>query len=281
MDADVTYDAASVAAHDMPLQSVRMHITLQNGLLRIDPLSFVLPEGQIAGSLRIDARETPPQSELELRLDDLKLDQFKGSGSGPAPLAGTLRGRVQLRGTGSSIHKFASTADGSATFLVQDGQINRALAELTGINVAAGLGLLLSKQEQRVDVRCGVADFEAKSGVLGVQTLVIDTQDVLIKGSGAANLASEQLNFSIQGEPKKPRLIRLRSPVVLHGSLSKPSIGVSPEKVLAQAGAAAALGTLLTPPAAMLAFVDPGMAKNADCAALTSDESARVDRAWH
>jgi len=34
------------------------------------------------------------------------------------------------------------------------------------------------------------------------------------------------------------------------------------------AGGAIALGVLLTPVAAMLAFVDPGLAKDADCATL-------------
>ena len=34
------------------------------------------------------------------------------------------------------------------------------------------------------------------------------------------------------------------------------------------AGGALALGVLLTPVAAMLAFVDPGLAKDADCTAL-------------
>jgi uncharacterized protein involved in outer membrane biogenesis len=272
MDADVTYRADSVMASKLPMQAVRMHIRLQNGLLRIDPLAFVLPEGQITGSLRIDARDTPPQSALELRLDDLKLDQFKGSGNGPAPLEGTLLGRVQLQGAGSSIHKFASTADGTVTLVVQNGQISKTLAELAGIDVVKGLGLLLAQNTQHVDIRCGVADFEARSGVLGVETMVIDTPDVLLTGRGDANFANEKLNFSIQGQPKKPSLVRLRAPVTLKGSLAKPAVGVSTEKLLAQSGAAAALGTLLTPFAAVLAFVDPGLAKNANCAALMSEQ---------
>ena len=47
-----------------------------------------------------------------------------------------------------------------------------------------------------------------------------------------------------------------------------PKIGVQAGKALEQAGGAAALGALLTPLAAVLAFVDRGLAKDADCAAL-------------
>jgi hypothetical protein len=62
--------------------------------------------------------------------------------------------------------------------------------------------------------------------------------------------------------------VRLRAPISVGGSLSKPSVGIKPEKTLLQAGAGTVLAALLTPIAAVLAFVDPGLAKNADCSAL-------------
>src|ERR1700728_4524956 len=52
------------------------------------------------------------------------------------PLEGTLAGRIKLHGTGGSIHKFASSADGSLSIVVPHGQIRAALAEFMGINVA-------------------------------------------------------------------------------------------------------------------------------------------------
>jgi hypothetical protein len=56
-----------------------------------------------------------------------------------------------------------------------------------------------------------------------------------------------------------------------------PKVGVQPGSAVAQGGAAVALGTLLTPLAAILPFVDPGLAKNANCAALVAE--ARADGA--
>jgi uncharacterized protein involved in outer membrane biogenesis len=271
MDADVTFRADSVIAQKLPMQAVLMHVTIEHGQLRIDPLSFVLPEGRISGAVHIDARESPPQSTLEMHLEDVRLSQFKGKGAAAAPLEGTLVGRLQLHGAGSSIHKFAAAADGTAGFSVENGQISSALAQLTAINVAKGLGLLLAKDEAHEEIRCGVADFAVKNGVLGVENLVIDTADMRITGRGDANLGTEKLDFSIEGQPKKLSFVRLRSPITLHGSLSKPSIGIAPGKLLAQVGAAAALGALLTPVAAVAVFVDPGLAKNADCAALARE----------
>jgi uncharacterized protein involved in outer membrane biogenesis len=163
--------------------------------------------------------------------------------------------------------------DGTASFVIPSGNIRDAIAELTGINVAAGLGLLITKDQKQSEIRCGVANFVATDGVLDAKTLVIDTSNVLITGHGDVNFGKETLDLQIQGKPKHVRLVRLRTPIVLGGSLSKPTLGVAPVKLLEQAGEATALGILLTPVAAILAFVDPGLAKNANCAALTSDPS--------
>ena len=56
-------------------------------------------------------------------------------------------------------------------------------------------------------------------------------------------------------------------PITVRGTLRHPSVGISATKALGQGGIAAALAAL-TPVAALLAFVDPGLAKNEDCLAL-------------
>jgi len=97
---------------------------------------------------------------------------------------------------------------------------------------------------------------------------VVDTTHVLVTGGGNVNLRDEALNLSLRGQPKEVRLVRLRSPVKVSGTLAHPDIGLQPGNALGQAGGAAALGALLTPVAAILAFVDRGLAKDANCAAL-------------
>jgi hypothetical protein len=54
----------------------------------------------------------------------------------------------------------------------------------------------------------------------------------------------------------------------VQGRLQDPQFGVKGGQVAAQTGIAAALGALITPLAALLPFVDPGLAEDADCGAL-------------
>jgi AsmA family protein len=276
MDADVTYSAGSVSMPRFPMKNVSFHLVLDNGVLSLDPLSFVLDQGSFSGSVRIDARPDVPESAIDMRMADVDLAQFKIGKLTNPPLSGELSGRVKVHGKGSSIHKFASNVDGGVSLIVPRGDINQALAELTGINVTRGLGLLLAKDESKTSIRCAVVDFQAQKGALGAKTIFVDTSDVLITGRGDINLNTEALNLSLRGDPKKMRFTRIRSPIRVKGTLEHPSIGLDAGKLAEQGAVAAALGTLLTPLAAVIAFVDPGLAKNKDCAASMAQASEAV-----
>ena len=277
MDADVTYQARSVTAPKLPMKEVRFHLLLNDGVLKIDPLSFVLDSGKFTGNVSIDASKDIPESRIDMGIDDVDLSQFTSAKLKQPPLQGSMTGRLKIHGYGASVHKLASSADGTLSVALPTGQMNEPLAELTGIDVFKGLGLLLSDKQPNVAVRCGVIDFQAQKGTLDARSVFIDTTSVLITGRGHVDLGDERLDLSLQGDPKKVRFFRLRTPITLHGTLLHPAIGVKAQDLAAQAGVAAALGTLLTPFAAALAFIDPGLAKNKDCSAVMAEAQADVN----
>jgi uncharacterized protein involved in outer membrane biogenesis len=268
MDADVQFDAASVSASKMPMKKVHFHLNLDNGKITLDPLAFQLPQGEFSGMVAVDAQGATPKTNIDMKLSNVDLAQFKPKSGKGAPLEGQLLGRIKLQGSGTSVHKTAENADGDITLVIPRGEMREAFAELTGIDLARGLGLILTKNERNTAVRCGVASFKAAGGELTATTLIIDTTHVLVTGQGDVNLKTEALDLSLRGQPKEARMLRLRTPITLRGSLLQPKIGVQPGKLAAQTGGAVALGALLTPVAALLAFVDGGLAKDANCAAL-------------
>jgi uncharacterized protein involved in outer membrane biogenesis len=276
MDADVTYKAASVLVPKVPMKVMSLHLVLDDGLLRIDPLSFVLDQGKFRGTVQIDARDAVPVSDIDMRIDGIDLGQFKSATMKKAPLEGTMLGRLKFHGSGSSVHKFASSSDGAVSVVIPHGRISDVIAELTGINVVRGLGLLLAKGQAETDIRCGIIDFKDQQGKLKTTTVYVDTTNVLVTGRGDIDLTSENLNLALQGDPKKMRMLRLRSPITLHGTLLHPAVGVKVDKLAEQAGAATALGILLTPVAAALAFIDPGLAKDKDCSTVLEQADAGI-----
>lgn len=269
IDADVTYKADDIRNAPVNLRSGSAHVKLDAGVLKADPIDFALPQGRIAGTIELDARKATPVTDLDLRLSNARLEQLLPIKlGGGAPFTGAFVGRAKLRGEGDSVRKAFANADGQLMLVVPGGEIRKAFAELMGVNVVKGLGLLLSKNQESTPIRCAVANFQAQDGVFRAERIVVDTGPVLVTGSGAVDMNSERLDLKAQGQPKKFQLVRLMAPVTAEGPVMRPKLGVEAGGAIAQGGAAAALGALLTPLAAILPFIDVGLAKDANCAGL-------------
>jgi len=274
MDADVSYSARSIRDTPVKLNSGSVRVKLKDGVLRAEPLKLELPRGQVAGYVNLDARKATPVTDLDLRMTNARIEQiipFQFQGA-PA-LTGAVVARAQLTGTGNSVHKAFSSANGQVTVVAPGGEIRKAFAELAGVNVIKGLGLLNKKDT--TPLRCAVANFETKGGVMTASDIVFDTGPVLIGGKGTVNLATERMDFRFRGHDKKFRLARVLLPVTVKGPLTAPKLGVEPGSAIAQGGAAVGLGSLLSPLAAILPFIDPGLAKDANCGALLAEAKAQ------
>ncbi len=276
MDADVTYAAETVKSRDFPLRHASVHVLLDHGVLKLSPVSFTFSRGKLTGIATINAQGPVPVSDVDMRFTDLRLEQFFPAAKGGEPmLEGMFEARARLHGTGDSIRKTAATASGQVTAVVPQGKIRKTIAELLGINVGSALIPLITGDESQTGLRCAIASFEAKNGVLHARRFVIDTDVVRARGEGVIDLKDEALNLELKGEPKKIELLRLIAPITIDGHLAKPRIGIEPGQAAVQGGIAAALATFAAPLAAILPFVNPGLAKDANCAALLTDAKAR------
>ncbi len=264
------FHARELAIGRQVLHGFAVELALDHGVLTAAPLSAIFAEGRIEGRIQVDAQEDVPADTVDLRFQQVQLSQLMRKSESQAPLDGMLQGRVSLRGHGRSVHEFAASADGTLTAVLPHGAVRASLAELTSVDLTRSLGLMLAHKKDDTPVRCGIASFKAHGGKLTSQDVVMDTEPVLITGAGTIDLDSEALELQLRGEPKHFRLVHVRAPVSIRGSLLHPSVTLDKSKSLAQAGGAVALGAVLTPIAAILPFVDPGLAKNADCAALRS-----------
>jgi hypothetical protein len=276
MDAKLRYRANSVVTAKWPLRRFSADVTLDHGLLTIDPVDFEFPQGRLAGKVRLDGRKAPAVTDIDMRLTGLALDKMLAPKSGgEPPIEGVLMARAQLHGRGDTVHQAAASADGRLVFVVPHGEIRQAFAELLGINVAKGLYLLLSKSEKETPLRCAVADFEVRNGVAQVSNAVFDTGVVRAEGKGDIDLKNETVDLRLEGKSKKPRILRVWAPITLKGSLLNPKPGVDVSKAAPQLGLAAAIGAAFAPLAAILPFIEPGLAKDADCAALVGEAKAQ------
>jgi hypothetical protein len=248
-DADLRFRAARLQIGRFDLTDVAARGTIEGGVLNVAPLTADILGGKLHSHLRLDARTDAPKADADMQFTDLELAGLFRKSSSPPPAHGLLQVRIAVTGVGKSVHQVAASANGTVTATLLDGSIRDSLAEMTGVDLRA-FGLLLTKNQQQTPLRCAVADLEARDGTLSVRRLVADTAPVLITGTGQIHLDTETLDLAISGHPKGVRLIRFRSPVLVRGTLSHPTIDVR---------------------AHGLQLVDPGTANDADCEALRSE----------
>ena len=246
--ATVKFHADQVQIGRLALHNVSARSSLDGAVLTVAPLTADVLGGRANAHLTLDGVKDTPAAALDLRITDLQLGQLPYKNAEHPPLEGPLRVRIVINGAGQSVHQIAASANGTVTAQIRSGAIRESFAELTGLDLR-GLGLLLIKNKKETPVRCAVARFKAHDGTLIVQNLVADTDPVLITGEGQIHLDSEALDLGIHGDPKSLRLFRLRAPLQVQGTLAHPSIHVQKND-------------------SKMLVVDPGKAKDVDCAAL-------------
>ena len=271
MDADVHYRARSVnASPNLPLRAVDLGVKLDQGLLRLDPIAFDFPQGRLKGTARIDARTDAQTNSVDFTVSDIAVQQFTPKFQNAEPVEGRISARLRATGGGHSVHEAAAGANGRFALVMPGGTVRQSLAELMGVDATKGLFMLLAKDPHQTDVRCAVADFAVRDGVMTAQRIVFDTGVVVVDGSGRVDLKDESLKLVFKGKAKKFRLVRLNAPIVIGGHLTRPVFGVDPGPALAQGGAGAALGAV-SAGLAVLPFLNLSGAPDADCAALMAE----------
>jgi uncharacterized protein involved in outer membrane biogenesis len=268
MDGTLRYKAARVKRNDMDVRQVDIGAELKRGVLNLDPVAFTFNRGELRGTAKINATRATPYSAIDFRLRGYPLESIIPARNGVPTVSGSALGRARLEGPGASVHDFAAASKGTVSLVVPHGRMREAFAELLGINVLAGL--LKMDDDSTAEIRCAVADFTVSGGKATARTFVIDTTPVLAHGSGTIDLGAETMNLRIDGETKEARLVRLWAPILVQGPLTRPKVDVDRGEVAAQVGLGAILGALVNPFAALAAFVDPGLAEDANCGALIS-----------
>lgn len=264
MNAQVRYRADQIVDARFPIRKGSANIRLNNAVLSLDPVSFTLDRGQLAGLVAINAQKDTPVVNLDMRMTGARVEEFVPAKFKPV-VSGGLVGRAKLTGVGKSVQAAASSANGQVTVVVPSGQMRKGVAELMGVNV---LRALFTDKSEVTQVRCAVADFKVRDGIMNAETIVFDTGPVIVAGGGVINLKNERIDIRVKGHPKELRLLRLSMPLELQGSLRQPRFGVETGTAVGQGALAAVLGSVLSPLAAILPFVDAGMADDANCAAL-------------
>ncbi len=281
MDADVTLDAAHVDAPKLPVDSLSAHVVLDDGLLRVDPLTFQAASGELKTRIVFDSRHDPLGYELSVDIRKLKLSELVPKAESLKDAVGLIDGRLVLKGTGNSVAAMFASANGDVQAIMGGGEVSNLLLELAGLDVAEALKFLLGK-DHKVAIRCAYVDFRVVDGVAGADALALDTTDTALLGKGSIDLRDGHFDLTLLPKPKDKSPISLRSPLKIGGTFLDPSFAPEAGPLLLRGAAVAALAAI-APPAALLGLLETGPGHDVQCGpgqrAGTAEETGKPAKA--
>ena len=223
-DADLQLTVGTVHAGGADYRDVLVHLTNQDGVLRVDPGSVQAPEGRVAFSASADARQAAPPVALALRSGAFAIDPLLEAFGLPGGSEGMADVDVALHAAGLTPHALAASLDGHVGLALVDGEISNAA-------LSAALGDVLRMAGARLDatgrshVRCLAVRADAQNGVVTLSALKLDTSRLLLEGGGTVNLADETMALRLRP------LLRLggagvSAPLRVAGPLRHPAVAL-------------------------------------------------------
>ena len=254
------------------LTDLRTRIVLKDSVLQLRDLSVATAAGRARGELEVDAREKLPRWSARLSWSDIRLERFVktrspvGSKEGGRPLpvlSGDLEGRLRAKGSGRSTAQVLASLDGDLELWIGQGRVSHLVLEFAGIDVAQSLGVAIGG-DRLLHMRCAVATFDIRDGVLQARHVLVDTSDSTLVAGGNVSLGDERLDLIVTSRPKDFSPLSLRAPIRVGGTFARPRVGIEGTKVALRLGAAALLAAA-APIAALIALVDTGDPDIATC----------------
>ncbi|MDP1637130.1 MAG: AsmA family protein [Candidatus Nitrotoga sp.] len=267
MDADVKLRAKSIhRAKALPIEDLVVHLKLQDSVLTLNPLNFGLAGGDLVAVVSLDGQKDPIRAQAKVQAKKLLLGKLFPTVDLSGSSIGQINGAFDLTGEGNSVAHMLATSNGKLGLVIAGGEISNEMVEIIGLDLWEWLRFKV-KGDEPTQIRCGVADFSVKNGVMATNALVLDTMDTNIRGTGTIDFGKETLDLTLNPQPKDKSPVSLRGPIHIRGTLGKPEVQL--DKVnLAKRGLGAILLGVINPLLALIPLIETGPGLDSDCGRL-------------
>jgi uncharacterized protein involved in outer membrane biogenesis len=276
-DAAVQLQLAELRLGGAAYKQVAGTLALDRGTLRLDPLNATIPGGAVTLRLTMDASKPEPPVRIQLSAPSMELRQLLAAYGGGYRVGGQVQLDIDIRGTGATPHRIASTLDGHVGLAGANLDIDNRLIDLIAGEVWRAM-VPGAPRDGVSNVRCLALRFDATDGVAVAKALLFDSNLARVAGTGSVNLGPETLALRLM-----PTL-RIAGggigiPVNVGGTFLRPAIrpdAAGAVGALGQLGAGAAAGAQAGAAAGPLGAIVGGVVGAARGGATTDDCPAQL-----
>jgi uncharacterized protein involved in outer membrane biogenesis len=190
-----TIRVGSILYQQTELSNVHSNVTLNQGVIQLNPLTSQLCGGQVNGSITVDTRPNPISYAVNLKLSGVDANKFLSSTSSVKDtLYGTLAANTNVTFATPASGDITQTLNGTFSLNLANGKITKLdlLNELSKIGKFGGVGAK------------GVTNISQMSGTFNLHNGVAQTNDLKaaldvgsLAGTGTISLVNQDLNMHV------------------------------------------------------------------------------------
>jgi uncharacterized protein involved in outer membrane biogenesis len=230
VDADISLSAKNSTMFAIPVHNLNLKLLLENGLLKIRPITAELANGSFRADLVINASSQTAKMTANFLADQVELGELLKALSGKAHLdGGKTDVEIAINGQGRTMKELVSTLNGHVSSVTGKGQINYDLS-LAGENLIFNIFKKMNpfkEKQETTSLDCMVARFDIEDGIATIDKgLAYESESLKILGNGTIDLNSEKINILLSSKSTVARFLQVK------GSLGKPEVKVNPVTAL-------------------------------------------------
>ncbi len=216
----------------LALSKVRVAAGLDNGDLTVKSAAQVAG-GTVGATIDIDARAQPAKFTVDVDASKVSIGALTKEIRGYETSKGLASDlKMKLRGQGDSVRAVMGGLDGDVSLEVGEGRLKNDVLDRVGADLLTqilGVAVPTDEEDDATILNCGVVRFRVKDGeAIADQTIVLETEKVLVQGGGLIDLKTEGLDLGAQLAARKGIRLgagTLSSLVKVQGTLSEPQLG--------------------------------------------------------
>ncbi len=223
------------------LDNYHIEIKLKDGHLIIKPMTGDMGGGKFSATLDLFTRANTARLTTRITAQDINLGEMLKKMDISSDIEGTLELDIDLAGQGNSVAALMAGLNGYFIASMGKGKMPVKYLDLVGANLGSNFMQIVNPtadKTNRAQINCAVCDFHITNGMASGDAIIIDDPQKTLISNGSLNLATEELDFDIQTNPKggvgtkdtvkvNVSLSNLTKPFRLSGTLANPNIGIS------------------------------------------------------
>lgn len=222
LDAELEVTAALVDSDAASLGSFEGKLVYRDNKASIDPLALTYLGGKFDAKLTAETGGDAMPVTMQGTIEQLEIAKLIAELGGRPMVQAPLGATFDLSATGTNLDALTKSLDGSFAVTVGSGTVGTRLIDLTGENIVRWL----FTSGSNANLACADGKVTFASGLGTVQQLVVETDNVQLKGSGTIDLRRDRLDLTFQPRPLREQLLQVVTPFRVRGPIDSPEVKV-------------------------------------------------------